>query len=101
MSHGYIDTKKLAEIGESLLEEAILSALMKANKANEGFLKHQEISERAGIKGPPVFTLGGIAYDLLLKLEHQNKVSSDSFSSGGKYKFKLTDKYYELRIKVN
>ena len=97
MSHDCIDTKKLAEIGESLLEEAILSTLTKARKANEGFLKHQEISERAGIKGPPVYTQGGIAYDLLLKLKEQKKVFSDPFTSGGKYKFMLTDKHYEMR----
>lgn len=99
MSCDYIDAKKLSEMGESLLEEAILSVLMEARMANESYLKHQEISKRAGIKGSPVFSLGGIAYDLLLKLKHQNKVISDSYSSGGKYKFKLSDNCYLERYR--
>ena len=96
MSHDCIDTKKLAEIGESLLEEAILSALTKARKANEGFLRHDEISDRAGIKPRPGYTYGGIALDLLLKLKEQKVVTEDN-SRGQARSFMLTDKHYAMR----
>lgn len=97
MPHDFIDTKKLAEIGESLLEEAILSTLTKARKANEGFLDHQEISKRAGIKPRPgKYTYGGIALDLLIKLKEQKIVIEDNSRRQAR-SFMLTDKHYEMR----
>ena len=96
MSHDYIDTKKLAEMGESLLEEAILSTLTKARKANEGFLRHDEISDRAGIKPRPSYTHGGIALDLLIKLK-EKKIVTEANSSGQPRSFMLSDKHYEMR----
>lgn len=97
MPHDFIDTKKLAEIGESLLEAAIISTLTKARKANEGFLRHEEISDRAGIKPRPGnYTPGGMALDLLIKLK-EKKIVIEANSSGRARSFMLTDKHYEMR----
>lgn len=48
MSHGYIKPKKIAELGQTLLEEAILAVLADAHR-NKEKLQNWEISERAGI----------------------------------------------------
>ena len=53
MSHGYIDPKKFAELGQALLKEAILAVLAEAHTKNREYLTNKEISERAGICGYP------------------------------------------------
>lgn len=49
MPHGYIDPKKIAGLGQALLEEAILAVLAEARAENKGSLTNKEISELAGI----------------------------------------------------
>ena len=48
MSHGYIEPKKIAELGQALLEEAILAVLADAHATNKEYLTNKEISEQAG-----------------------------------------------------
>ncbi len=53
MSHGYIDPKVIARMGEALLEEAIIAVLAEAHISerlqHKKYLENEEIGKRAGI----------------------------------------------------
>lgn len=79
MSDGYIDPKKIAQIDEALLEEAILAVLAEAYVQSphdhERHLPKAEISKRAGIYMPPNWrSQNGIVDMLAAKLENQGKI---------------------------
>ena len=79
MSNAYIDPKKIAEIGQALLEEAILAVLAEAytreRQPHKKYLKKEDIGERAGIymfaKYPWTH---GIVASLAAKLEKDGKI---------------------------
>ena len=80
MSDGYIDPKKIAQIGEALLEEAILAVLAEAYVQSphdhERHLPKAEISERAGIYMLPNWrSQNGIVDMLAAKLEIKGRLS--------------------------
>ena len=74
MSHCYINPKKIAELGEELIKEAILAVLADAHAKNKEYLTNREISERAGISG----YIGdwGIARVLAHKLKKERKIKN-------------------------
>lgn len=79
MSHGYINPKKIAELGQTLLEEAILAVLaeahVKARESHKRYLAKEEISKRAGIYMPPNWrSQNGIVDMLAAKLESEGKI---------------------------
>ena len=75
MSHGYIDPKKFAELGQALLKEAILAVLAEAHAKNREYLTSREISERAEICGYP--RDWGIVRVLARKLEDDGMIVNE------------------------
>ena len=75
MSHGYINPKKIAELGQTLLEEAILTVLSEVHFENKRYLTNKEISERAGIH---CYSRGyGIVRVLARKLEENGMIANE------------------------
>lgn len=79
MSHNYIDPKKIAELGQALLEEAILAVLaeahVKAREPHMQYLAKEEIGERAGIYMLAKYPwTHGIVAALTAKLEKDGKI---------------------------
>ena len=74
MPHGYIDRKKIVELGEALLEEAILAVLAEAQDKNMGPLKNGQINELVGTHCLPADY--GIVRVLTSKLNDGGKISN-------------------------
>lgn len=79
MSHGYIDPKKIARLGQALLEEAILAVLAEAyireREPHKKYLKKEEIGERAGIYMLANYPwTHGIVAAVATKLEKDKKI---------------------------
>ena len=92
--------KRIAQMGESLLEEVILEILTRARRRGEGFLLDKEISIRAGLyRNKRNRYKDGIVQALIEKLENQDRVFNgrDNSSPYGRDKWMLTDSEYELR----
>ena len=92
--------KKIAQMGEGLLEEVILEVLTHARRRGEGFLLDKEISIRAGLyRNERNRYKDGIVQTLIEKLKNQKRVFNgrDKSSPYGRDKWMLTDSEYELR----
>ena len=79
MSHGYIDPKVIARMGEALLEEAIIAVLAEAHISerlqHKKYLKNEEIGIRAGIYLDADWPwTNGIVGAITAKLEEKGRI---------------------------
>ena len=92
--------RKIAQMGEGLLEEVILEVLTRARRQGEEFLLNKEISIRAGLyRNERDRYKDGIVQSLIEKLENEGRVFNgrDISSPYGRDKWMLRDSEYKLR----